>query len=193
MTNEEIAELEKALQDIESKGYKRIVESLDVVKRYIEPIVNKQKETNYKRERNLKDSFRFLHTPSAVPRMQTDLKSSVIFMKELEDIVTYCDREIQDLLHFVELVELTDEEMLDAVKKLKEARNERRKAKDNMALLRPLADFYRINKKVLDGLSRVHAEVSNVEKNLKARNYKPRELTALEEAFNKAKANDCNE
>lgn len=185
--------MEKALQDIESKGYKRIVESLDVVKRYIEPIINKQKETNYKRERNLKDSFRFLHTPSAVPRMQTDLKSSVIFMKELEDIVTYCDREIQDLLHFVELVELTDEEMLDAVKKLKEARNERRKAKDNMALLRPLAEFYRINKKVLDGLSKVHSEVSNVEKNLKARNYKPRELTALEEAFNKAKATDGNE
>lgn len=112
-------------------------------------------------------------------------KIEPIFNDNYED-VNYYDKEMQDLLHELELIKFNAFQGYSLAKKLKENRIHRRKAKDMNLALKPLYDFYMKNKDSFKELRSVQSEVTKIEANLKHRVYTPRVNNEMTEAFKKA-------
>ena len=96
------------------------------------------------------------------------------YQNNLNTMLSDVDREVCDLLHFLEFKELDDSDMLKASKMLQDARRRRRESKDEMektALMR--ATF--LDKEF--GM-KVHQSLEQMER-MKCRQYTPRKLTGL--------------
>ena len=96
------------------------------------------------------------------------------YQNNLNTMLSDVDREVCDLLHFLEFKELDDSDMLKASKMLQDARRRRREIKDEMektALMR--ATF--LDKEF--GM-KVHQSLEQMER-MKCRQYTPRKLTGL--------------
>ena len=88
------------------------------------------------------------------------------------------DKLTQDLLHALELGQLSRGERSKIATQLATNRRNRRYYKDRVEELSPIADFFAdaANKKVLDRLRHVLGEVRKQEEYHKTRTYKPRVL-----------------
>lgn len=84
------------------------------------------------------------------------------------------EAETQDILHKLELEEITYHEYARLSKALKKVRIERRKAKDTIEQLNPLVNWSDQNLKTIKELERVLGEMRKVEKNMSYRHYNPK-------------------
>ena len=91
-----------------------------------------------------------------------------------ETIQEDTEAETQDILHKLELEEITYHEYARLSKALKKVRIERRKAKDTIEQLGPLVTWVVQNNKVIKELERVLGEMRKVEKNMQYRHYNPK-------------------
>ena len=91
-----------------------------------------------------------------------------------ETIQEDTEAETQDILHKLELEEITYHEHVRLSKALKKVRIERRKAKDTIEQLGPLVTWATQNSKVIKELERVLGEMRKVEKNMQYRHYNPK-------------------
>lgn len=80
----------------------------------------------------------------------------------------------QDLLHHLELDQPDYRETARTGKRLTEARQRRRKAKDAVEALRPVMDYLEKNRAVIVALERLLGEVRKVEQRHQNRFYVPR-------------------
>ncbi|MEE1314543.1 MAG: hypothetical protein UHS49_02095 [Faecalimonas sp.] len=106
------------------------------------------------------------------------------YQEELNAKVSVVDKEICDLLHYVELYDLSDEESVDAVEMLKDARQRRRDIKDEQTMLEAFMRSV--------GTSANVAKAKNCVKEmgkLETRKYTPRELSELFVGMEKRKTN----
>ena len=73
------------------------------------------------------------------------------------------DKEIQDLLHKIEMEDCTEEESLRIIKRIKELRQERRTCKDYLSLVAPILEFLKddANAKCLKTLVNIAGRVNN--------------------------------
>ena len=91
-----------------------------------------------------------------------------------ETIQEDTEAETQDILHKLELEEITYHEYARLSKALKKVCIERRKAKDTIEQLGPLVTWVVQNNKVIKELERVLGEMRKVEKNMQYRHYNPK-------------------
>ena len=91
-----------------------------------------------------------------------------------ETIQEDTEAETQDILHMLELENITYHEYARLSKALKKVRIERRKAKDTIEQLGPLVTWVAQNNKVIKELERVLGEMRKVEKNMQYRHYNPK-------------------
>lgn len=84
------------------------------------------------------------------------------------------EAETQDILHKLELEEITYHEYARLSKALKKVRIERRKAKDTIEQLNPLVSWGNQNLKTIKELERVLGEMRKAEKNMCYRHYNPK-------------------
>lgn len=80
----------------------------------------------------------------------------------------------QDILHRLELQEQTYHEYASLSKELKQIRQERRTAKDNINALRPIVDWTEENRTIIKGLERLLGDVRKAERSTENRIYTPR-------------------
>ena len=83
------------------------------------------------------------------------------------------DKEIQDLLHKIEMEDCTEEESLRIIKRIKELRQERRTCKDYLSLVAPILEFLKddANAKCLKTLANIAGRVNNKAKQMQNRIY----------------------
>ena len=91
-----------------------------------------------------------------------------------ETIQEDTEAETQDILHKLELEEITYHEYARLSKVLKKVRIERRKAKDTIEQTGPLVTWVAQNNKVIKELERVLGEMRKAEKNMCYRHYNPK-------------------
>ena len=84
------------------------------------------------------------------------------------------EAETQDILHKLELEEITYHEYARLSKALKKARIERSKAKDTIEQLNPLVSWVDQNLKTIKELERALGEMRKAEKNMCYRHYNPK-------------------
>lgn len=91
---------------------------------------------------------------------------------ELEETDT--SSETQDILHALELQDLSYHQQAKLAKKLVDVRKRRRKAKDMIAQIEPLFKWANTNKKSIDELKQVLGNIRKLEKGAENRFYNPR-------------------
>jgi hypothetical protein len=99
--------------------------------------------------------------------------------KDVEDL--HCDLE-----HEIEFSNYDIQRGYKAYKQFRDMRIERRKLKDEIELLEPIATYINENRKIfLDGLGRVKGECKKINDRQKNRLYRPRILTDMSERLPK--------
>lgn len=91
-----------------------------------------------------------------------------------QGIQTDTEAETQDILHKLELEEITYHEYAKLSKALKEVRIKRRQAKDIAEQLEPLVGWEAQNNKTIKELERVLGEMRKAEKSKQNRHYNPK-------------------
>ena len=187
MLDKEIEELDKVLLELEKYNYPYIQEKVIRVREIVQPLIIKKREQSFKAKRRLKYSWSNFDPNSRIQTMVNDLKSVSKYHKEaLEELKTY-DNETQDILHALEFLDNSDEEMHKMSEQLSEIRKSRRKAKNFIELSSYLCEFSETNKGFIDKLDKVSVNTQSCFDKLERRKYTPRELTALAVAFEKVK------
>lgn len=99
---------------------------------------------------------------------------------DLQDKIVKAEKEIQDLLHEIELSKFDVQRGYRLAKELQEVRQRRRAAKEQRELLQPLRDWLLGNQKQKIDLFKVLTKMKNVEQIQAARVYTPRVRQALQ-------------
>ncbi len=105
--------------------------------------------------------------------------------KENFDMVNQLDKETQDLLHLMEFYDLNASEGFKAYKELQRIRRTRRNLKKENELLEPIANTLKKFKSNLTELDKVIGDIRKVQNSHKARTYKAKVRTDLQEKFDK--------
>ena len=101
------------------------------------------------------------------------------YQNNLSQMLSNVDKEICDILHYIELNDLDDQEMLEASKMLKERRCYRREIKDEMEKTALMCDMF------LDSSFGIKVQQSlTIMERMKDRYYTPRKLNDLFKAQN---------
>jgi len=90
------------------------------------------------------------------------------------DTVGEKDKETQDILHELELQDLTYHQQAHLAADLKRVREERRNAKDAVTVLEPIKQYYESHTTDIKTLERLLGDVRKAEKSLTNRVYIPR-------------------
>ena len=123
--------------------------------------------------------------------MSKIIKNSLSYAKQFEQFLKFISQcqsdfclaqsiqedteaETQDILHKLELEEITYHEYARLSKVLKKVRIERRKAKDTIEQLGPLVTWAAKNKDVIKELERILGDMRKTEKNMCYRHYNPK-------------------
>lgn len=98
------------------------------------------------------------------------------------DTVRTKDKETCDYLHKLELVPLKYHDEAKLAKALKEVREQRRQAKDDTIVLKPIVDWMAENEPAIRSMEKLLGNVRNEERKLQNRHYIPRVLK--EDSYN---------
>jgi endonuclease III len=160
-------------------------EDVKRLKEIFEPIHEQEQHKMYKRERDIKWSWKDFD-----PRIRAErafsLLSVLSHFNEAETEVRFHDTETIDILHALELLDMDKKESLELLENLKTVRLYRRKAKDFLEIAKPLRDFVSKNEHIFRQLVKVNEDIKAKMDKLEDRTYTPRVSTAMEEAFKKA-------
>ncbi|PLR72219.1 hypothetical protein [Bacillus sp. UMB0728] len=176
----EAHEVESILAKLECQG-------MDVkrLSQILTPMIENEKAKEFKEKRKIKYSWGKFDPVKTISRISEIFNAETLF-EEASYEESVLNNETNDILHVFELLDLSDDELLDYAKKLREIKQYRRRAKDFVEIIRPLRDYVNENKQVLKKLGNVRAETERIVARLENRQYKPRVDTTLEHAFKKA-------
>ncbi len=116
-------------------------------------------------------------------KLSTQLKELIGFIEQAEKDYHYYyeqvgiqDKLSQDILHKLELEDLTEEEVTETGLQLQTNRKDRRYYKDKVEELKPIFEFVSENKVVINKLKQTLGDVRKAEGYHAHRTYKPRVL-----------------
>lgn len=107
--------------------------------------------------------------------------------QQLEYDLDFLNRQYNDLTHALELLNEDDVSMLEMAKQLKQNRVHRREVKKLLELGKPMQDLLNNYPNFMKDASHINQTVKKIQQTQLDRSYCPREATALEEAFAKAR------
>lgn len=185
-------ELDRLLTELEQYNYTFIKEKVDKIRKIVQPLMDKDKENSFKEARRIKYSWGNFDPNSRTQQILSDFKAINTFHKEAQEELRVLDNETQDILHALEFLDNTEEDMVNFSQDLSEVRKNRRKAKSFIELSSYLVDFVEGNKTAISSLIKVATNTEACFGKLERRKYTPREKTALAEAFEKLGEKDVS-
>lgn len=184
MNRKQAYEAEEILQRLENHDY--ISEDVNRLKEIIQPMIDNEKEKEFKEKRNVKTSYRNFNPHREVQYAVQALSKPISLYNEANQEIEVYQRETQDILHALELTDLDDEKMTELMQELRRIRIYRRMAKNFIEIVEPLYKFAMENRMLAKNLGRVAGEIHKIKENIDNRAYYVREKTSLREAFESA-------
>ena len=181
---EEALKVETAMNDlINNNG---ISEQVEVIRNFLQPIIDNEKEKEFKRQRDIKTSWGKFIPHREMSRVTNTLSVASKLYEEAREEISKLDRETQDILHSLELTDLSDDELSVQWKDMQKIRIYRRKAKNFLEVVEPLHNFTKNNPDIVKKINKLRSEIDKVNLSIKERKYYPRVKTDLQHAFEKA-------
>lgn len=114
------------------------------------------------------------------------LNQAMLFFDQSGDDIKRYQEQTQDLLHGLELLDASEEELMGYATELKDVRQARRRVKDFQEQVKPLRDWSVKNRSAVNQLKTLVGEIHRIQATQKERNYIPRAETSVGEAFKQA-------
>ena len=178
----EALDVEEALYKLMDKDKSK---EISLVFDFLHPIIENEKEKEFKRQRRMKTSWKDYVPHIEIAKACNATKSAVNFYKEAVDELHKYDQETQDLLHALELTYISEEQYSEIAKDLQEIRRYRRKAKNFIEAVEPIRNFAEENEVLIQKMCKVSGEVNKITNSINERRYYPRIRTSLEDSFRK--------
>ena len=199
MELDHIEELEGILEHLSTYKTRHLKTSSDRLNELLLPVLQRWREHETKVSGDLtreEKNTRYLEygaRPAVLSlNITSDLNSIYRRVKQAYEDVGRYNLETSDLLHLLELTEMTEEELLQTTRKLQDIQKKRRIAKDYQQMMVPMVELLDKHKPFLKELGKVNIEIKKIEDTLNNRTYTPRALTDIETAFREAEAKKQN-
>lgn len=187
METEKVVELKNILGDLAQHTDEKVQESASRILKIVQPIFDHDEKKRFREERNMKWSWSQYYPPVEAQKAGYALTVVTKLYQDAQKEVDFLEKETQDILHALELIEdMSEEEEKELTRQLKAVRQQRRVAKNFVELAQPMVFFVQENKETVSKLNKLHGSVVQVQNKLERRTYTPRSATALEEAFARA-------
>jgi dsDNA-specific endonuclease/ATPase MutS2 len=146
-------------------------------------MIEKNKREIVMKEQKLKYSYKQFDPIVKAQNVITILTGTISLYEEACNNLEKTQRIQNDLLHAVELLDLSEEELLKTVKELHAVRRVRREAKDFTEIMLPLYDLACKYQPIVKEFSSALSEMQKIAKGKETRSYKVREKVSLADKF----------
>ena len=126
---------------------------------------------------------------TATSQLRAVVEETPVRLKQLHEVVSKADMEVQDLLHLAELETFNAAEGYFIANQIKKAREKRRKAKDEIDMLQSISKVINQNSKFAPHVTGIQNSIKQIETVKTKRTYTARVRTDLSERFNKCNIN----
>ncbi|QIA28630.1 hypothetical protein [Phage f2b1] len=187
MEMEKVVALKDMLGELAQHTDEKVQENASRILKLVQPIFDHEEKKRFREERNMKWSWSQYYPPVEAQKAGYALTIVTKLYEDAQKEVDFLEKETQDLLHAIELLEdISEEEEKELTRQLRAVRQQRRVAKNFVELAQPMVFFVQENKAMVNKLHKLHSSVIQVQNKLERRTYTPRSATALELAFEKA-------
>jgi len=184
MTRDEVFEVEQLLHEI--GRFKLSNQPVSRIRELLQPIFDNEREKAERDKYSLSTAYMHFHAKKEVSKAINALSGTKnMFGLATEDLKRLHGEE-QDILHALELTDLSLEELTALTSELKEIRIMRRVTKNFLEVANPLNDFAVHNEKLIKQLQQIAGTIQKAMSNIDNRKYNVREKTSLREAFDSA-------
>ncbi len=174
----------RVFKSIESDEFTK--EDVDCIKELVTPIVDNEKEKHQKQKRRLSLSYMDYYPLAEVGKAVNCLSNAVKLYDVAEKDISKLQRETQDILHAIEITELSGEDSIKYVNELRAIRIQRRIAKNFVESVYPIKEFAQMSESFVNGLKSLYTQITEIQNSIHNREYQPREKTTMQEAFEKS-------
>lgn len=189
MTNEEVFELKELLSELSTKTRisDRTRERLSKANEFFDGVYESAKTNEFKKKyRGLRFSYKNYDPEAATSRMIEAVRNSTALFEEAQNDLVILDKETQDILHALEMCDLSSEQELSLMNDLRQIRINRRKCKNFIELVSPLVSFSRKHQPLLVEMKDVAKSIRQSVASIETRRYYPRVRTELDSSFEEA-------
>jgi hypothetical protein len=188
MKKEHLDVLESIIEKMGFYKNKVISSEREKLQEVFDYYLQEYEENKHKNEDKKKDkkgvSFGGYNLSVEIPRIVTSLTRVSVQKEKAEEEIELHNQSIQDILHVFELLELTEEELIEYGQQLTDIRKQRRIAKDFVDLSKPLCEFVMKNKSSIEDLKKLQGTLQKDMDAKEKRTYTPRRLYDLKGKFN---------
>lgn len=179
MNYAESIELEQIFQNLSQHEDEEVRKHLARITEVINPMIEIEKDREFKKQRNLKHSWGYFIPKNEVTKIINVLNSSKLYYEDAQNELKQYVKEQQDILHAFEMKDLTKEEIESLSNALRELRIQRRKSKDFIEQLEPLKELSENNEKFFKDTVATQKELHRVFKKLQDKKYFVRDCDYL--------------
>ena len=183
MSADEFIEVGELLDDLSKYNLSYVKPKVARIQDLMKPMIDNAHAQVEREELGLSSSIQDLDLLKEVRRTQNLLNGIETRIKNARGEISVYDRTIQDLLHALEFLDASDEELLEYAKELGKLQKLRRAAKEFIEMGSPLLRAVEKNKDFKLMLNESVEDMVQTDIRIKNRRYTPREKTTLEEAF----------
>lgn len=173
-------------EDILTYNRDKLLRILEIFSPIIESTDKKAITRKYE---NLRFNYLNYAPAKEIAKTINALNGAIHLYENAESDLKTFDHATQDILHAIEMAELTEEEQDKLFKELRDVRQNRRACKNFLELTATLNDFAVRNRPIIKELQKIQSMVEKLKATIEGRVYRPREelgKTALAMAFEKA-------
>ncbi|MGM9987357.1 MAG: hypothetical protein ACI35O_09035 [Bacillaceae bacterium] len=160
-------------------------EELQLIYDFLNPIIENEKEKEFKRKRGVKTSWNKFIPYKEIAKASNVMTNSITYYDEAKDELHKYDQETQDVLHALELMDISDEQYSELAKDLQDIRKYRRQAKNFIEAVEPIRNFAKENQVLVKKMCKLNGEVIKLTNSIEERRYYARVRTSLQESFDK--------
>jgi hypothetical protein len=192
VNRDEIYEVEAILKSLATSNvHIKHREEIDRLLEIIEPLAERERAAEYTQEMmEVKCTWDSWNPIKRVQDVICVLTEAAAYHQAAKKEEVSLEKETQDMLHALEITELSDKEKISLANDLGEIRRKRRGTKDFMELITPLLTFSENNKGLINELESIQSHMKETVKGWETRTYKVRKRTSLQSAFDRMKGID---
>ena len=183
MTRESILNAQGAFEILDTYQSHRIKEAVAALREAFEPIIENEKKKGLRGKQNMNvvnDSFDPLRDGQKIIQV---FNNSIQAYETASINLEKAHKSTQDILHAIELLDLSEEEMIQMARDLHEVRRIRRESKDLTEVMLPLYDLAFKYQHITEEFKAAVSEMHRITKQKEKRIYTVRERVDLAEKF----------
>lgn len=179
---------EEALESLDNYQSAKIKEAAEALRAALNPIIERTKKKERRKEAGLESVTYENYEPFIrVQQVIGNINNAIKTYEAAAEVEQKTHKRTQDILHAIELLDLSEEEMIGMVRELRSIRQVRREAKDFTDVMLPLYDVACKHQHIVKDFQSAWSEMQKIAAKMERRGYTPREKTELTDKFEQLK------